>query len=458
MSDKKIDKLKFSSSKYQLALEALGDDYWEWNIQSNQIKYSKQWKKLFGFEGDEFEDTIEAWEGRVHNQDLNKTLQDRKDYISGKTEIYSNEHRVKCKNGIYKWVLDRGKIVEYSEDGSPLILVGIKTDISNQKLLKENLEKNKELTNSLLINIPGVAYRCLPDKDWTVKFLSSGISDLTGYDTSDFIDNKNKTFESIIFSSDKKNVRKSIENINSTNQVFSIEYRIVHKSGKLIWVKERGRGVFDNKNKLQFIDGIFFEITDRKEVEVELNKMNFQIIQAGKMARVGFWELNLINKSLYWSEITRKIHEIPKNTEIKLDEAINFYKEGKHREEIKQLVKNAIENGEPWETESKITTYRGKEIWVKSTGGAEIINGQCIRIFGSFQDINEIKINAKKLKMYKLLEKITNSIPGAVYQFEQKKDKSIKYKFLSENVRFLHKNLTKEAILANPLLPFSFIH
>ena len=99
MNDSKLDKVEAGWTKYHKALEAVGDGYWEWNVQTNKIKYSKQWKNLFGYKEEEFEDTIEAWEKKVHKDDIKKALKDINDYLIGETEIYANEHRIMCKDG-----------------------------------------------------------------------------------------------------------------------------------------------------------------------------------------------------------------------------------------------------------------------------------------------------------------------------------------------------------------------
>lgn len=111
--------------------------------------------------------------------------------------------------------------------------------------------------------------------------------------------------------------------------------------------------------------------------------------QMSQQARVGAWEVNLLNNEIYWSKMTKKIHEVPDSFIPRLDGAINFYKEGASREKIATLVARSIEFGEPYQQELELVTANGNEIWIEAKGEAEFENDKCVRLFGSIQDITE---------------------------------------------------------------------
>jgi len=116
--------------------------------------------------------------------------------------------------------------------------------------------------------------------------------------------------------------------------------------------------------------------------------------QMGQQARIGAWEVDLNTNAIYWSSMTKEIHEVASDYQPDLSTAINFYKEGESRDTIQQLVNECIENGTPYERELQLITAKGNEIWVSARGRAEFVNGQCNRLFGSFQDITD-KMNAQ---------------------------------------------------------------
>jgi len=124
--------LKESNLKWEFAIEGNGDGLWDWNLQTNEVFFSKQWKKMLGFEDDEIQGSLQEWEKRVHPDDLKNVYDDIQEHLENKTPNYESKHRVLCKNGLYKWILDRGVILERDAQNKPLRMIGTHKDISNE--------------------------------------------------------------------------------------------------------------------------------------------------------------------------------------------------------------------------------------------------------------------------------------------------------------------------------------
>ena len=130
---------------------------------------------------------------------------------------------------------------------------------------------------TLLDNLPGIAYRCKNDADWTMKFISSGCKKLTGYKPEELINNKVCSFVDLIHSSDKDIVNEKVQKAISLSQSFIVEYRLLHKSGKEFWVWEQGREVKNLKNDAGYIEGFIMDITERKQAENELQLLKSEL-------------------------------------------------------------------------------------------------------------------------------------------------------------------------------------
>lgn len=128
-----------------------------------------------------------------------------------------------------------------------------------------------------------------------------------------------------------------------------------------------------------------------KDDITETKKNEELLLKSKRIARIGGWEVDLLAKTVYWTQVTKEIHEVPMDYVPNLEEGINFYKEGVDRDKISILVSDAINEGLPWDTELRIITAKGKEIWVRAKGEVEIVDGKCVRIYGTFQDIDEKK-------------------------------------------------------------------
>ena len=133
-------KLRISEERLRFALEGIGDGLWDWNLQTNEVFYSKRWKKMLGYEENDINPDVSEWKSRVHPEDIKQTFEDTRAHIEGETDAYVNEHRLKCKDGTYKWILSRGGIVSHDNEGEPLRMVGSHTDIFIRKKMEKELE------------------------------------------------------------------------------------------------------------------------------------------------------------------------------------------------------------------------------------------------------------------------------------------------------------------------------
>ena len=121
----------------------------------------------------------------------------------------------------------------------------------------------------------------------------------------------------------------------------------------------------------------------------EINQQRRLLESMSELARIGSWRVDLKRQQISWSKITREIHEVESDFEPSLETAINFYKKGKGRDQIRELVRKGMEEGAAWNTELQIVTAKGKEVWVAAMGQPEIENGKVVSIFGTFQDIDD---------------------------------------------------------------------
>ncbi len=137
--------LREAEERWQFALEGAGDGVWDWDVQTGQVHYSRQWKHMLGYDDDEIGTSLEEWSQRVHPDDRAFVLEEINKHLNGQTPIYSSEHRLRGKNGTYQWILDRGKLIHYTNEGQPLRVIGTHTDITQRKQTEEALAKNQQM-------------------------------------------------------------------------------------------------------------------------------------------------------------------------------------------------------------------------------------------------------------------------------------------------------------------------
>jgi PAS domain S-box-containing protein len=136
--------LRESELRWQYALEGAGDGVWDWDVQTGAVALSRRWKEMLGFSADELADTYQTWAQLVHPDDLDMAEAALAAHIQGETPDYSAEFRMRCKDGSYKWILDRGRIVARDETGRGLRFIGTHADISGIKAVQEALRESRE--------------------------------------------------------------------------------------------------------------------------------------------------------------------------------------------------------------------------------------------------------------------------------------------------------------------------
>ncbi|HWP48522.1 MAG TPA: EAL domain-containing protein [Candidatus Limnocylindrales bacterium] len=131
------DALRESEERYALAARGANDGLWDWNLKTGEIYYSPRWKSMLGYEENEIKNSLEEWFSRVHPEDI-ENLKARIDlHLEGLTP-FENEHRMKHKDGTYRWMLSRGLAVRDAE-GKAYRMAGSQTDITDRKVAEMQL-------------------------------------------------------------------------------------------------------------------------------------------------------------------------------------------------------------------------------------------------------------------------------------------------------------------------------
>jgi diguanylate cyclase (GGDEF)-like protein/PAS domain S-box-containing protein len=165
-----------------LAVANSGTGVWDRDVASGRITYSPEWKSMLGYADHEVTDRIEDSYTRVHPDDLHHVQATITAHFENTTACYAVEHRLRCKDGSYKWVLSRGKVVERDAGGKPLRMTGVTTDITETVALSEKLRQSAELLNQLTDEVPGLVYQYVQTADGGAHFpyASAGIAAIYG--------------------------------------------------------------------------------------------------------------------------------------------------------------------------------------------------------------------------------------------------------------------------------------
>lgn len=239
--------------------------------------------------------------------------------------------------------------------------------------------------------------------DWDIaagtEYISPSLKSMFGYKDHE-LENSPDTWNELIYHEDIEMIRSCYkEHISSRGkEPYRYEARYKHKNGDIVWVLCTGRVIeWDGDLPLRMV-GSHVDITRQKNTEQELIATQKFLTKTNEAARIGGWEVDLVKNTVEWSDVTRAIHEVEESYIPDVSTGINFYKKGKHREAITELFNRLVKDGTPFDAELLIITAKGKETWIRTIGQAEIKDGKCIKVFGTFQDVDTRKKIKEELK------------------------------------------------------------
>ncbi|MDD5131043.1 MAG: PAS domain S-box protein [bacterium] len=238
------------------------------------------------------------------------------------------------------------------ETGKVAKIVHLVRDITERKQTEELIRQSEIQYRTLVNNLPGAVYRCVNDPDWTMYFISDTIEALSGYPAADFIDNKERTYNSIIYPDDRDMVYDLIQQKIKTRDPYALDYRLLHRDGTIRWVTEKGQGIYDDKGALLWLDGAIFDITERKKQEQRykavietsidgfwMTDLQGNIIEVNDSycKMIGYSQAELLKMKIFDLEVTEKPAEVQAHIS-KIMETGNDRFETKHKRQDGSII------------------------------------------------------------------------------------------------------------------------
>lgn len=263
-------------------------------------------------------------------------------------------------------------------------------DVTEQRLAQQSLQESQRKLATTLSNLPGMAYRCANDPDWTIEFVSEGIFALTGYHPEEMVGSRDISYGNIIHPDDRERIWDVIQAQLLLKEPYRLEYRIHTKQGEEKWVWEQGRGVYNRDGDLEALEGFITDISERVRAEMALEKVESRARKIIEHAPDGIVLLGPDGKMKYASPSARIAFGIGLEEEIDQDPASMTHPEDLPR--VLAGLQEVIQNP------SKVVSlqYRydhrnGSWIWVESTFSNMLSEPSVEAIVINFRDISKRK-------------------------------------------------------------------
>jgi PAS domain S-box-containing protein len=256
--------LKASQEIWQFALEGSGDGVWDWDFEGRQVYFSPQCKKILGYEAYEYMNTQEEWQTLLHPDDVEMLKGKTQEYVGNRIDSHSIEFRLKHKDGKYRWLLDRGKVMSYTPLGTPKRIVGYFQNITEKKKTEEALINSELQFRSLAENIPGLLFKYEHQSSQSEGFLfvTSNPEAKIGMSKAE-LDN----FYNYIHEDDLHRETLISKMARDKNIPYHFEGRFVFPDKKMIWLSISSTITGRNDHGGIITTGIMLNITKQKEAE-----------------------------------------------------------------------------------------------------------------------------------------------------------------------------------------------
>jgi len=295
--------LRVERERLELAAYAAQLGLLDWNPQTGAVLYNQRWANMFGYSLEELESDVSEWSKRVHPDDLPGVTASVRDAMSNNTP-YQSEHRMRHRDGSWRWILDQGRIVNHDEQGEVTRFVGVHLDVTERKQAEEKLLKITERLK-LATNAGGVG-------TWDYSVTDNGLTwddqmfRLYGHADSHSLP-AIQAWKDGPHPDDRARVQNEMDQAVRGEKDFNTEFRIRWPDGTTRHILAIAVVQHDATGRPARMVGTNWDITDVRLAEEKLRATSAALEEAQSVARLGNWSFDLASGRVEWS---RQVFEL----------------------------------------------------------------------------------------------------------------------------------------------------
>jgi PAS domain S-box-containing protein len=302
----------------------------------------------------------------------------------------------------------------------PRLVKSIQTAIERYRR-GADLRESRRVLQTLMSNLPGMAYRCRNDPEWTMEFVSEGCRELTGYAPEELIENRVVSYAGLILASDRPAVWDDVQTALAERRSFQMIYRIRAADGAVKWVWEKGCGIHNSHGQVEALEGFISDVTERKRAELGLQHLHRAYRAAIQNARgvpyqldfrdgtYGFFSeglealLGIHVTQLTQKEFARFVQDV-----VIVDPEAPASRQGYFDAFLEGKVKR-------WLADYRVRTASGEERWLNdcATPIRDEATGRVVGSLGILYDVTERKHAEDKLRESNRLLSTLNAVSRA---------------------------------------------
>jgi diguanylate cyclase (GGDEF)-like protein/PAS domain S-box-containing protein len=284
--------------KSQIVFESIPAVLFRGHVDGSVDLFDRKVEAITGYAVEEFATRQLKWSDLVFEEDRASVKKAFVDSLKG-DKTYTREYRIRTKAGDTVWIHERSRIV--CDPGGRIESVGgLFFDITERKTLEQSLRKMEQDFRMVVDNIPALTFKGY--LDGTIDLFDGKVEALLGYAQESF-GRGGRSWTELIREEDREGARRAFIQALKTNRTYVREYRVRAADGRQVWVHERSQIVCGPDGRAEYVSGLFFDITERKELEatvaeqaLELRQANERLVLWGKELEHRNSEINLLGQ------------------------------------------------------------------------------------------------------------------------------------------------------------------
>ncbi|KFN43734.1 sensor domain-containing protein [Arenimonas metalli] len=374
-----------SRARWRFALENAQDGLWDWSGDTGRVYRSARCLSMLGYPPDYLPDNLDSWRDLVHPDDRPRVADALSLHLDGQREGYQSVYRARDASGGWRWILDRGRVIEWTLDRKPRRVIGTHTDITEYKLIEQQLREREVLMNQAQHVARLGSWSWDPDTDaiwWSDELFV--IAGLPADQAPPPFRGQRHLYEPESYERLKEASRRTL----ATGEPYEMELVMLRPDGERRFTKARGEGMRTADGRVQRLVGVIHDITEQVVAERNSRWRNDLLNRIAAMGRIGGFEI-MADGQLQWTDENYRIHGIEPGTPVSVATTLSNYDELSQQRMREAMGRMFAGSSEEETLEVTYFTPDERRIWLRITGRMEKVDGQPHHITGLTQDITE---------------------------------------------------------------------
>lgn len=402
----------------KLAVDSARTGTWDWDVPSGVVKTNRWWHEILGYEDHDELINVDYFKDLIHNDDLLSVFDGVNACHEGVSEYYDARFRMRHADGSYRWIRSLGRVLERDRDGAAVRMLGQHIDIHEEVQAKQRLRDSERDARRLSeISERTTAGIVLTDKDGRITWVNDAFTKITEYSFEEVIGRK----PGHVLQNERTDPEtvQQIRNALIAQEPIQCEILNVSKSGTEYWLRLDIQPFFEDGVCTGFM-AFETDVTERKEREEQLARVNASLDAAQRIGELGSWEFDLETRQVRWSKFLYELYgRDPELGSPSFDEAMAYY--APHSAQaLTNAVTHAIETGESFslmlETACEDSRYR----YIEGIGQARTDeHGYVVALFGTARNVTgQVEREDQLHALQHNLELFVSNNPAAVAMFD----------------------------------------